>query len=132
MKQYARRWDIWRENEERLEQRMISWKKPEPCWCKVNTDGMVLDTALSGCGGVIKGDQGEWLRGFSCKLESCNAKIAEMWGILEGMKLAWETGFKKVIVESDAEQVVGEINTKQEISGCYFIGSQIQEMLKRN
>ena len=30
----------------------------------------------------------------------------EMWGILEGLKLAWKAGFRNVMVESDSQSAV--------------------------
>ena len=31
---------------------------------------------------------------------------AEIWGIFKGLKLAWSTGFRKVMVESDSQAAV--------------------------
>ena len=35
---------------------------------------------------------------------------AKMWGILEGLKLAWKADFKKVLVESDSQSGVLLLN----------------------
>ena len=34
----------------------------------LETDGSVLPNGASGCGGVLKSPQGNWMGGFSCKL----------------------------------------------------------------
>ncbi|MCI14721.1 hypothetical protein A2U01_0035853, partial [Trifolium medium] len=35
-------------------------------------------------GGVIRGDQGEWLGGFARNVGMCNAFIVDLWGVVEG------------------------------------------------
>lgn len=78
MKQYEIKWNDKLEQQGPAEIQMVKWEKPELGWCKVNTDGATFDSGLAGCGGVIRGDQGEWIRGSSCKLGPCNAKMAEV------------------------------------------------------
>lgn len=51
---------------------------PPRGWCKLNVDGMRTYEGIAGFGDVIKGDEGEWLRGFSCKLENYDALAAEV------------------------------------------------------
>ncbi|PNY11102.1 hypothetical protein L195_g007701 [Trifolium pratense] len=36
-----------------------------------------------GCGGLIRGDSGEWIGGFSRGLES-SVLVADLWGVWEG------------------------------------------------
>lgn len=47
---------------------MISWQKQEKGWCKLNVDGRLSISGDAGCGGAIRGDCGEWLRGLSMAL----------------------------------------------------------------
>ncbi|KAF7845080.1 ribonuclease H [Senna tora] len=79
------------------------WKKPEDGWVKVNTDGAVCrESSLGGCGGIIRDTNGDWIKGFSLKLGLANPLSAEFWSIAEGLKLAWQLGFNKVILENDS------------------------------
>lgn len=57
-----------------------------------------LNLRKSGCGGVFRDDNGVWLGGFSKFVGYCSVVVAELWGILEGLKMAIDKGFKKVIL----------------------------------
>jgi hypothetical protein len=41
-------------------------------WVRLNTDGSSKDNAKAGCGGLIRGSDGEWLGGFSKFIENCS------------------------------------------------------------
>ncbi|KAK2382454.1 TMV resistance protein N [Trifolium repens] len=74
----------------------IGWNRPEGDWIKLNTDGASRRNNSAGCGGLLRNSNGQWLGGFSRHLGTCNAYIAELWGVLDGLKLAYERGFKKI------------------------------------
>ncbi|PNX58971.1 hypothetical protein L195_g051182 [Trifolium pratense] len=61
---------------------MIHWSPPNPHFVKLNTDGAFKDKQIAGCGGVIRGNQGEWLGGFA----KCVASL----------RYAYRFGFKKI------------------------------------
>lgn len=77
----------------------VAWRKSNIGWCKINVVGRCSTNGEVGCGGVIRDDCGEWLGGFSMNLSGCNAQEAEMWGLVEGLQMCWELGFKMVEVE---------------------------------
>lgn len=80
-------------------------------WIKGNTDAMVYPCSSSmACGGLLRDSNGIWKRGFAKKLGRCSIFEAELWGIFEGLKLAWVLGFRKIIAESDPLSVVMMIN----------------------
>lgn len=86
----------------------IRWWPPERDWVKVNTDATFdKDTGLMACGGLVRDSDGRWLGGFSKNLSKGSIFEAEIWGILEGIKLVWDLGFRKVVVEADS---LGAIN----------------------
>lgn len=70
---------------------------------------MSLQSAAAGCGGAIRDCSGGWIVGFSCKLGVCSAIVAKEWAVVEGVQLAWDLGFKKLILESDASAVINLI-----------------------
>ena len=43
----------------------IRWKPPPFNWAKLNTDGKCKGGNIAGCGGIIRGSDGEWIGGFS-------------------------------------------------------------------
>lgn len=47
--------------------------------------GRLQVRGIVGCGGVIRGDFGEWPKGFSIQIDYCNSKMAEAWAMLEGL-----------------------------------------------
>ncbi|KAF7803041.1 hypothetical protein G2W53_042152 [Senna tora] len=83
------------------------WVAPEVDWIKVNTDGSYYSEQNSmACGGVARDKDNNWIFGFSKRLGRGNALHAEIWGILQGLKIAWEKGYKKVIIESDSSLAI--------------------------
>ena len=65
-------------------------------------------------GGVIRDHNGYWLEGFIANLGTGQILDAELLGILYGLKIAWDDGYREVIVESDSTIAVGLINQSVE------------------
>ncbi|GAU38532.1 hypothetical protein TSUD_320040 [Trifolium subterraneum] len=84
----------------------IKWKPPKGNFVKLNTDGACKEKRISGCGGDIRGNQGEWLRGFAKNVGNCSAFVAELWRVLEGLCLAQRMGFFNVELSIDSQAVV--------------------------
>ena len=66
----------------------IRWKTPEIEWVRLNTDEASRRNNVAGCGGVLRDDNGKWICGFSKWLGVCSAYVAELWGVMEGLKMA--------------------------------------------
>ncbi|MCI21554.1 putative ribonuclease H protein, partial [Trifolium medium] len=43
----------------------ISWEAPPEGWIRLNTDGSCREDGHIGCGGIIRGRDGEWIGGFA-------------------------------------------------------------------
>ncbi|KAJ1384819.1 Ribonuclease H domain [Sesbania bispinosa] len=82
------------------------WTFPNPGWVKVNVDGSVLHNSKAGCGGVYRGADGNWMRGFSYNLGRASVLLAELQAIETALKLAWENGYFKLWVESDSSTTI--------------------------
>jgi ribonuclease HI len=65
----------------------------------------------AGCGGIIRGNQGEWLGGFAKGVGVCSAFVAELWGVLEGLQYARRLRFMAVELNIDSVTVVQVIKT---------------------
>ena len=63
---------------------------------------------LCGCGGLICGPRGRWIRGFS-KVGRANAFMAELCGLFEGLKLLQTQGYQAVNVQVDLEASVKSV-----------------------
>ncbi|KAK5845345.1 hypothetical protein PVK06_001517 [Gossypium arboreum] len=80
------------------------------------TDGAVqLDSGLAAAGGVVRDKERQWIMGFHRFIGKCSVFNAELWGILEGLKLIRRLGLDHVIIHSDSlevvESILGSIST---------------------
>ncbi|KAL5763547.1 hypothetical protein ACOSP7_019811 [Xanthoceras sorbifolium] len=83
------------------------WKPPEEGETKINVDGgrdTVTGTIYTG--GVLRNSRGSWLGGFSSNKGIGSVLEAELWAALEGLHLAWSSGYRSVILESDSADTV--------------------------
>ncbi|GAU12817.1 hypothetical protein TSUD_73040 [Trifolium subterraneum] len=76
-------------------------------------NGARKDNNKAGCGGIIRGNKGEWLGGFAKGVGECSAFIAELWGVFEGLSLAKRMCFRKVELHIDSVAVVQVISTRK-------------------
>ncbi|KAL4286983.1 hypothetical protein AHAS_Ahas19G0140700 [Arachis hypogaea] len=92
----------------------VAWSYPPENWIKLNMDGAAsTNPNAGGCGGVIRNEQGRWVAGFMANLGCCSAFRAEMWGIYHGLKIVWDLGLRRIIVESNSTTVVTILNKKE-------------------
>lgn len=85
----------------------VAWKPPPRGYWKLNTDGSVKNNGRSaGCGGVLRGSRGEFIFGFSCRLRACSVLEAELQGILHGLRIAWNRGYKSLMVEAYSTEAI--------------------------
>ena len=56
--------------------------------------------------GFFKNDKGEWLLGFECRSFSLLVFSVELHALLIGLRLAWDYGYRQLIVVSDCTQGV--------------------------
>ncbi|KAL5773510.1 hypothetical protein ACOSP7_013101 [Xanthoceras sorbifolium] len=90
----------------------VCWSPPPSTWVKVNVDGSHrCNSNLIAVGGVIRNSERGWLAGFATKKGAGSVLGAELWGIIEGLKLAWSSGCNKVIVETDSLEAVESLST---------------------
>lgn len=60
----------------------------------------------AGCGGVLRDDRGGWIAGYLANLGIGVAEEDEAWGLYYGLKIAWEKGLRKIIIDCDSKIVV--------------------------
>jgi ribonuclease HI len=109
---------------------LIGWHPPKENWVRLNTDGSSKDNAKAGCGGLIRGSDGKWLGGFSKFIGNCSAYVAELWGVLEGLKYAWNLGFRRVELHIDSQIVVKIIQEETRVSSsCWSLLRRIRQLL---
>lgn len=112
---------------------LIAWEKPPDSWVKINVDGAAQgNPGNAGMGGLIRDASGCWLEGFSVFLGISSNIVAELWAILKGLQLAWDRGYKQVILESDSKAGLSLIADAEVVSTHFNLVKQIRDMMHRN
>ncbi|KAJ7961985.1 Ribonuclease H [Quillaja saponaria] len=109
-------WKIWKLRCKRIfDEEFSSSHNPKAVLTKVkiNCDGAAKSQGcLTSCGVLIRGDDGEWLGGFAANLGMGSNVSAELYGIFRGLYLAWDLGFKSIILETDSLTAVELLNSE--------------------
>ncbi|KAL9462413.1 hypothetical protein AB3S75_000421 [Citrus x aurantiifolia] len=87
-------------------EKMIRWRAPTWPSVSLNTDGARKGFGQTGAGGLLRDFTGNWIMGFIVNLGTCSVLSAELWGLLHGLRMAWENGFRRVQVGVDNKSVV--------------------------
>ncbi|KAE8664866.1 hypothetical protein F3Y22_tig00112738pilonHSYRG00726 [Hibiscus syriacus] len=74
------------------------WPAPED-WTSINTDGAVSSSGLATIGGVIQDHLGSFLARFNKHIGVASILSAELWGVYEGLKIAWFYWFEMVQIQ---------------------------------
>lgn len=79
------------------EEIFVRWIPPLVGWVRLNTSvASKRNPGRAGCGGVIRGHEGEIFDMFASNCGTCSSTRAELWGVLRGLAMAWNAGFYKV------------------------------------
>ncbi|KAK8973020.1 hypothetical protein V6N11_047023 [Hibiscus sabdariffa] len=90
----------------------LKWMKPELGWIKVNVDGAWLERENMAAIGVVARDHnGLLLDARAKRLEgSYTPEIVEACAIVEGVRVAVENGWQRVIFEGDSSGIISKMN----------------------
>ncbi|CAN1247379.1 Putative ribonuclease H protein At1g65750 [Linum perenne] len=69
-------------------------------------DSRISQNASTAIGGVLRDDGSNFVKAFCANVENCSITRAELGNIVEGLKLAWSLGIRKVIVQSDSKVAI--------------------------
>ncbi|CAN1843405.1 Putative ribonuclease H protein At1g65750 [Linum perenne] len=96
---------------------LIGWRPGGEGCFTLNTDGSLHRASNStAAGGLIRDDQGRFITAFASKLGTCSIVRAEIWGVIEGMELAWSYGIKQLRVQSDSATAVTLLSNSEQCS----------------
>ncbi|XP_058742332.1 uncharacterized protein LOC131614798 [Vicia villosa] len=84
----------------------VIWKPPPRGWIKINCDGAVISSGLSGCGGIGRNSDGVFLGAFASSLSGANSLTAELLGAILAIEFAFERNWKNIWLETDSTAVV--------------------------
>ncbi|CAI9090938.1 OLC1v1025834C1 [Oldenlandia corymbosa var. corymbosa] len=89
------------------QQVLISWTAPPLGWFKLNTDGVYdPSTGEARAGGLIRDHRGNWVQGFTVNNGVITLIGAELWGLWQGLLLAWDKGIRRIQVETNSLEAV--------------------------
>lgn len=110
---------------------LVGWHPPEHGWVNLNLDGAVKGNDFkASSGGVLRGSYREGLGGFAQNISTCSVMRGELWGVLDGLNLAWEKGFRQVIIEVDILFVIEAIKKRElQRSNYHNLVMSIQRLL---
>ncbi|KAL4318363.1 hypothetical protein GQ457_18G022390 [Hibiscus cannabinus] len=109
-----------------------SWTRPRTGWIKANVDASVsMVDRSAGAGGVLRDDSGAWISGYARYVGRCDALLAELWAIHDGLLLAWDLGFRFVELESDCLEAVRIICSRSNVLSTSALVGAIASLLSR-
>lgn len=99
----------------------VKWTKLAVGWYKLNIDGLVNGAnGHAGCGGLIRDNDGRWVKGFAKKIAASSSLDAELWGSREGLVLCLDIQALAVKVELDATSAISLVSCNSRTNGPLF------------
>ncbi|KAK5793327.1 hypothetical protein PVK06_034470 [Gossypium arboreum] len=101
-------------------------------WIFLNTDGVVQK--ISGRAvveGAVRDGTSNWVMGYNRFLGNCLIFNAELWGILDGLKLIQRRGHSNVIIHSNSLEVVKAIHDNVSKSSTFALIRRIHRILSQ-
>ena len=82
------------------------WAPPTWPFLCLNTDGARKGNGEASAGGLLRDCHGNFIHGFSAYLGVCSVLKAELWGVVHGLRMAWDLGYRRIQVGIDNYSVV--------------------------
>ncbi|KAH9662821.1 hypothetical protein KPL70_019476 [Citrus sinensis] len=132
-KEIIRTFDVFQSDRGFRVQNMFRWLRLPPRWpyYKLNSDGARKRSGLAGACGLIWDATGRWHGGFCMNIDICSVTIAELWGLYQGLVLAWQMGIRLLVVEIDSLCVTQLLN-RNNFNATLPLVNDILHLLSRN
>lgn len=75
---------------------MIRWKAPIWSCVSLNIDGAKKGYGYAGTSGLLRDFNGNYLMGLTVNLRMCSILSTDLWGLLHGLRIAWDHGFRRL------------------------------------
>ncbi|CAN1247500.1 Putative ribonuclease H protein At1g65750 [Linum perenne] len=83
----------------------------------INTDGSVLQPhSQAAIGSLIRDARGRFIQAYNANIGDCSITRVEIRAIVEGTKLAWSLGIRKLKIESDSSTEISLLITKEDVN----------------
>ncbi|CAN1840954.1 Putative ribonuclease H protein At1g65750 [Linum perenne] len=111
----------------------IAWVPGDEGFVNLNTDGSVrTNSGKAAAGGLIRNSQGNWSTAFTVNLGVCSITRAEIRGVIEGLRLAWSAGHRKILVQTDSRTALALLTDPGEVTHNHSLEVlQFRELLTR-
>ncbi|EOY13040.1 Non-LTR retroelement reverse transcriptase-like [Theobroma cacao] len=94
-----------------LTNRMKRWQPLATNFVALNVDGASRSSLnRAAARGVLRHAHGNWITGFCLRPKPCSAYRAELWRVLKGLTVAWDSGHRRIDLQIDNSIVVKVIN----------------------
>ncbi|CAN1807830.1 Putative ribonuclease H protein At1g65750 [Linum perenne] len=112
----------------------IAWDPGPPGWTTVNTDGAVnQESGKAAAGGFVRNSNGQCLGAFAMNIGYCSITRAELRGAIQGLRLAWVVGVRRVELQVDSMTVVQLIESPNDPMHLHAMEVRdIRELLSRD
>ncbi|CAN1318165.1 Putative ribonuclease H protein At1g65750 [Linum perenne] len=86
---------------------LIAWRPEDEGWFILNTDGSrYTHSGSTAIGGLIRDDGGRFIQAFTANIGDCSITRAELGAIVQGLRLAWSVGIRRIIIQSDSRTAI--------------------------
>lgn len=86
----------------------------------LNTDGVFQQTrGTSTAGGLLRDDSRSCIHWFSYHIGVFSVLCTELWGILIGLEMAWNEGYRKLLLEVDSATAVQLLSSASNLHGSH-------------
>ncbi|CAN1149690.1 Putative ribonuclease H protein At1g65750, partial [Linum perenne] len=84
-------------------------------------------------GGLIRNSDGRCLYAFCTNLGKCSIMRAELQGIIVGLRIAWDNGFRRVAARTDSQAILTLIREDRNVSHQHAVDiANLRELLERD
>ncbi|KAL4330163.1 hypothetical protein AHAS_Ahas13G0372600 [Arachis hypogaea] len=106
----------------------IGWEPPMADCLKLNVDESVSSlVSAASCGSLIRDYQGRVTADFMLNLGKCSIIMAEIWGLYVRIKLAFDLGVRKLMIETDSVCAFCFVQTQTSVNG---VGTPLLQAMK--
>ena len=89
----------------------VCWTPPSIGFIKLNSNRSSLgNPRVASFGGILRGDNGDWIMGYSSHISRADSLCAELLGLRRGLILAWNMRFGLVVCEVDCYEIIRLLN----------------------
>ncbi|KAL4352609.1 hypothetical protein GQ457_06G035460 [Hibiscus cannabinus] len=102
----------------------VKWSPPPNGWLCLNSDASLSHSSgVGSVGGVVRDHSGAFLFSYSKSIGTTTVLQAELWGILEGLRIARDRGCVRIQVQSDSADAINLLSPPSMLSPFSLVRS---------